>query len=48
MGSQVTATVFPLGFRLRTRGAIPTGCIFGSTVASLALLDDLMANPAVV
>jgi len=48
MGSQVTVTVFPLHFWLRACGAIPTGRIFGSTVATLALLDDLMANPAVV
>ena len=48
MGSQVAVAVFPLDFRLRACAAVPTGCIFGSPAAALTLLDDLMANPAVV
>jgi len=48
MGCQIAVTVLPFDRRLRTCSAIPAGWEFGSTVATVTLLDDLMANPAVV
>ena len=48
MGCQITVPVLPFHCRLRTCSAIPAGWEFGSTVATVTLLDDLMANPAVV
>ena len=48
MGCQVAVSVFPFHGGIGTRCAIPTGWIFGTTAATLALFDDLMANPLVV
>jgi hypothetical protein len=48
MRSQVAIAVFPLYGRVRTSGAVPAGRQFGAAVATLALLYDLMANPAFV
>ena len=48
MRSQVAIAVLPLYGRFRTGCAVPAGRQFGTAVATLALLYDLMANPAVV
>ena len=48
MRGQITIAVFPLYGRFRTGCAVPAGRQFGTAVATLALLYDLMANPAVV
>jgi len=48
MRGQIAVAVFPLYGRFRAGSAVPTGLQFGTAVAALALLYDLMANPAVV
>ena len=48
MRSQIAIAVLPLHGRFRTGSAVPTGLQFGTAVATLALLHDLMANPALV
>ena len=48
MGCHVAVSVFPFHCGIGTGWAIPTGRIFVTTVATLALFDDLMANPLVV
>jgi len=48
MRSKVAITIFPFRSRFRASCAKPAGWELGTAVASLALLDDLMANPVVV
>jgi hypothetical protein len=48
MACEITVSVFPLDFRIRTGTAKPSGFLLHGAVAALALFDDLMANPAVV
>jgi hypothetical protein len=48
MGSQIAVTVFPFRVRFRASGAVPFGCEFGFAVAAVTLLNDFMAQPAVV
>jgi hypothetical protein len=44
----VAITIFPFGSWFRAGCAKPAGRKFSTTIATLALLDDLMANPVVV
>ena len=48
MGCQIAISGFPLHGRFWTSGAVPTRWKLGGTVTTVALLHDLMANPAVV
>ena len=47
MSCEIARPVFPFRRRLRKGITIPTGFIFTGTLAAIALLDDLMANPAI-
>ena len=47
MGRQVASPALPFYGRIRACGAIPSGSKLGVPVAAIALLYDLMANPAV-
>lgn len=48
MRSNVTSSGFPLQRRFRTCGAVPSGRIFSTAIASVTLLYDLVANPTIV
>jgi hypothetical protein len=48
MGGHITITVSPLNRGIRAGAAVPPGRVFRSPIATVTLLDDLMANPAVV
>ena len=48
MGCHIAVSVFPFHWGIGTGWAIPTGWKFRTAVATLAFIDDLMANPLVV
>jgi len=47
MRSKVAPTTFPFDSRIRARHTIPAGIELNIAVATIAVLHDLMANPAI-
>jgi len=47
MRRKIAPAGFPFDRRIRTRHTIPSGIELDIAVATIALLHDLMANPAI-